>query len=87
MPWDAIRFASSAVRESVTASTREGAGRPFAERHRAVLLWPASVHVTTAGSAVAAARGGLAVGVGVSRGLPGTAVTIRVPISESEDGS
>ena len=77
MPWDAFRFASSAVRESVTSSTREGAGLPFADRQRAVRLWPASAHVTTAGSAAAAACGGWEAGSGISRGRPGTGVAIK----------
>ena len=84
MPWDAIRFASSAVRESVTTSTRAGAGRPFADRQRAVLLWPPSAHVTAGGSFTPAACGGVREGVGMARGWSGTAVAIRVPIPESE---
>ena len=83
MPWDAIRFASSAVRESVTTWTRAGAGLPFADRHRAVLLWPASAQVTTAGSSDLAACGGAGAGVGIARGS-GTAVAICVPFPESE---
>ena len=77
MPWDAILFASSAVKESVTTSIREGAGLPFADRHRAVRRWPASAHVTTAGSPAAAACGDVEAGIGISRGRPGTGVVIK----------
>jgi hypothetical protein len=82
IPCDAIRFASSAVRESSTTSTRVGAGLPFAERHRAVLLPPASTQVTRAGSSTAAGREGLRADVGIPTGA-GVSVLIKDPFQES----
>jgi hypothetical protein len=76
IPCDAIRIASSAVRESETTSTRPGAGLPFAERHRAVMLAPASTQVTRAGCSTAAVCAGLG-SLGIPTGA-GVSVLIKV---------
>ena len=77
IPCDAILFASSAVSESETTSTRVGVGLPFAERHRAVLVSPASTQVTTAGSSAAAVREGLGADVGIPTGA-GVSLVIKI---------
>jgi hypothetical protein len=77
MPCDAIRFASSAVRESETTSTRVGAGLPFAERQRAVMLAPASAQVTRPRSTTAELLEGLRTDVGIPTGA-GVSVVIKI---------
>jgi hypothetical protein len=61
----------------VTTSTRVGAGLPFAERHCAVMLAPASTQVTRAGSSPAAVRSGLRADVGIPAGA-GVSVVIGI---------